>query len=86
MGFGCGDVVGFVVKCVGFHVESSYFTANLTNPTHIPIPESHPRFGAVEGPSRISRDQASGIIDLFDNMEDEDGKVKERYIHFHVHV
>ena len=22
MGFGCGDVVGFVVKCVGFDVES----------------------------------------------------------------
>ncbi len=20
-GFGCGDVVGFVMKCVGFHVE-----------------------------------------------------------------
>ena len=22
MGFGCGDVVGFVVECVGLHVES----------------------------------------------------------------
>ena len=22
MGFGCGDVIGFQVKCVGFHVES----------------------------------------------------------------
>jgi hypothetical protein len=26
MEFGCGDVVGFVVKCVGFRVESSDFT------------------------------------------------------------
>ena len=43
-------------------------------------------FGAIESPARFSRDEAGAIIDLFDNMEDEDGKVKERYIHFHVHV
>ena len=43
-------------------------------------------FGCIEGPNSLSRDEASGIIDLFDNMEDKDGKVKERYIHFHVHV
>ncbi len=42
--------------------------------------------GAIEGSTRLSRDEAGGIIDLFDNMEDEDGEVKERYIHFHVHV
>ena len=41
--------------------------------------------GAVEGPSRLSRDEAGGIIDSFDKMEDKSGKVKERYIHFHVH-
>ena len=33
-------------------------------------------FGAVEGPDRLSRDQAGAIIDLFDDLEDEDGNGK----------
>ena len=37
------DVVGFMVKCVGFHADRCDSTTNPTNRTHIPVPKSHPR-------------------------------------------
>ena len=43
-------------------------------------------FGAIEGNSTLSRHEARTIIGLFDSMEDEDGEIKERYIHFKVRV
>ena len=43
MGFGCGDVVGFVVKCVNHEISLQ----NPTNATHIPIPKSHQDAGEV---------------------------------------
>ena len=42
MGFGCGDVVGFVVKCVGFHVESCGFTAKSYKSHTIIFPYPNP--------------------------------------------
>ena len=43
-------------------------------------------FGAIEGGKTLSGDEARATIGLFDNMEDEGGEMKERYIHFKMRV
>jgi hypothetical protein len=39
---GCGNGVGFVVKCKGIHIESSDSTTNPSHSTQNPTPKTHP--------------------------------------------
>ena len=42
VGLGCGNGVGFVVKCIGIHIESSDSTTNPSHSTQNPTPKTHP--------------------------------------------